>query len=61
MGIGFMFEYKIDKLQKIIFATVSGRITIIDVMDHISQILNDPDFSPRYNSLATIDDSIIVP
>jgi hypothetical protein len=56
-----MFEYKIDKSQEIIFVTISEKITIVDVMAHIDRILKDPDFFQRYNSLVTIDDSIIVP
>ena len=56
-----MIKYKIDKTEEFIFVTISVSVTLIDVMTHISNILNDPDFSSRYHSIITIDDTMIVP
>ena len=56
-----MIKYKIDKTEEIIFVTISGSVTRIDLMIHMSNILNDPDFSSRYHSIITIDDTVIVP
>ncbi len=46
-----MITHKIDKLQGIIFARVSGTPTTILMIDHIQTVLNDPDFDPKYNSI----------
>jgi hypothetical protein len=56
-----MFEYKIDKLQEIIFVTISEKITIVDVMAHIDNVLSDPDFAPHYHSIVAIDENTVVP
>ena len=46
-----MITHKIDKLQGIIFARASGTPTTILMIDHIQNVLNDPDFDPKYNSI----------
>ncbi len=56
-----MIVYKIDKSQKIIFTTIAGKITIVDVMVHIDNILSDPDFAPHYHSIVAIDENTVVP
>lgn len=56
-----MIEYKIDKSQEIIFATIAERVTTEEIMTHISDIIKDPDFSFSYHSIITIDDNLIVP
>ena len=56
-----MIEYKIDKFQKIIFATITKSITPEDIAVHIIGIVNDPDFSYAYHSIVIIDDNLIIP
>ncbi len=56
-----MIEYKIDKTQKIIFATITKSITPEDIAMHISGIINNPDFSYDYHSIVLIDDNLIIP
>ena len=56
-----MIEYKIDKSQRIIFATITKSITSFDIVSHISNVINDPNFSYDYHSIITIDDNLIVP
>jgi hypothetical protein len=56
-----MIEYKIDKTQEIIFTTVGGIVTVVDVMAHIKNVLMDPEFSPNFDSIATLDDNATVP
>ena len=56
-----MIEYKIDKAQQIIFVTISKSITSDEIVVHISDIMNDPDFSYEYNSVIFIDDNLIIP
>ena len=52
-----MFTHKIDKLQGIIFARVSGTPTTVLMIDHIQNVLNDPDFDPKYNSIIVFDEN----
>lgn len=56
-----MIEYSIDKARGIIFTTVSGTVTSVDVMTHIDKILRDPDFSSDYHTVATVKDTVIFP
>jgi len=52
-----MFSHKIDKSQGIIFARVSGTPTTVLMIDHIQNVLNDPDFDPKYNSIIVFDEN----
>ena len=52
-----MFSYKIDKLQKIIFTRISGTPTTITMIDHIQNVMNDPDFDPKYNSIIVLEEN----
>ena len=56
-----MIEYKIDKSQEIIFATISGSISLEEIMTHISHILNDTDFSSGYHSIITVENNLTIP
>ena len=56
-----MIEYKIDKSQEIIFATISGSISLEEIMTHIRNILNDIDFSSGYHSIITVEDNLTIP
>jgi len=52
-----MFSHKIDKLKGIIFTRISGTPTTVTMMDHIQNVLNDPDFDPNYNSIIVLDET----
>ncbi len=52
-----MFSHKIDKLQGIIFGRVSGTPTTVAMIDHIRNVLNDPDFDPNYNSIIVFEEN----
>jgi len=52
-----MFTHKIYKLQGIIFARVSGTPTTVLMIDHIQNVLNDPDFDPKYNSIIVFEEN----
>ena len=56
-----MITHKIDKLQGIIFARVSGTPTTILMMDHIQTVLNDPDFDPDYNAIIVLEENTRIP
>ena len=56
-----MIEYKIDKSQEIIFATISGNISLEEIMTHISDIINDTDFSSDYHSLIIAENDLTIP
>ena len=56
-----MFTHKIDKLQGIIFARVSGTPTTVLMIDHIQNVLNDPDFDPKYNSIIVCKENTRIP
>ncbi|MGD8961191.1 MAG: hypothetical protein PVH43_01680 [Desulfobacterales bacterium] len=56
-----MIEYKIDKSQEIIFATISGNISLEEIMTHISDIINDTDFSSGYHSIITAENNLTIP
>jgi hypothetical protein len=56
-----MFNYKIDKLQGIIFTRVSGTPTTVLMIDHIQNVLNDPDFDPKYNSIIVCKENTRIP
>jgi hypothetical protein len=51
-----MFSYKIDKLQGIIFTRASGTPTTVTMIDHIQNVMNDPDFDPNYNSIIVLEE-----
>ena len=52
-----MFSHKIDKLQGIIFTRVSGRPTTVTTIDHIQNVMKDPDFDPSYNSIVVFEEN----
>ncbi len=52
-----MCSHKIDKLQGIIFTRASGTPTTVTMIDHIQNVLNDPDFDPKYNSIIVFDEN----
>jgi len=52
-----MFSHKIDKSQGIIFTRVSGTPTTVTMIDHIQNVLNDPDFDPNYNSIIVFEEN----
>ena len=52
-----MCSHKIDKLQGIIFTRASGTPTTVTMIDHIRNVLNDPDFDPKYNSIIVFDEN----
>ncbi|MGD8991074.1 MAG: STAS/SEC14 domain-containing protein [Desulfobacterales bacterium] len=56
-----MIKYKIDKSQGIIFATISGNISLEEIMTHISDIINDSDFSSGYHSIITAENDLTIP
>ena len=56
-----MFEYTIDKRQKIIFVNIKESVLLVEVMTHVSNILNDPDFSSQYHSIINIENNVTVP
>ena len=56
-----MFTHKIDKLQGIIFTRVSGTPTTVLMIDHIQNVLNDPDFDPKYNSIIVCKENTRIP
>ena len=56
-----MFSHKIDKLQGIIFTRVSGTPTTVLMIDHIQNVLNDPDFDPKYNSIIVCKENTRIP
>ena len=56
-----MIKYKIDKSQEIIFVTITKSITSDEIVVHISDIINDPNFSCGYNSVIFIDNDLIIP
>ena len=53
-----MFSHKIDKLQGIIFTRAAGTPTTVTVIDHIRNVMNDPDFDPNYNSIIVLEENI---
>jgi hypothetical protein len=56
-----MFSHKIDKLQGIIFTRVSGTPTTILMIDNIQNVLNDPEFDPKYNSIIVFEENTRIP
>ena len=55
-----MFSHKIDKLQGIIFTRVSGTPTLVIMIDHIQNVMNDPEFDPNYNSIIVLEENTII-
>jgi len=53
-----MFRHEIDKLQGIIFTRATGTPTTVTVIDHIRNVMNDPDFDPNYNSIIVLEKNI---
>ena len=53
-----MFRYKIDKIQRIIFTRATGTPTTVTMIDHIRNVMNDPDFDPDYNAIIVLDKNI---
>ena len=52
-----MFSYKIDKLQGIIFTRASGTPTTVTMIDHIQNVMTDPDYDPKYNSIIVLEEN----
>jgi|SRR5210317_1371329 len=55
-----MFSYKIDKLLGIIFTRVSGTPTCVSMIDHIQNVMNDPDFDTNNNSIIIVEENTII-
>jgi hypothetical protein len=53
-----MFRHEIDKLRKIIFTRAAGTPTTVTVIDHIRNVMNDPDFDPNFNSIIVLEKNI---
>jgi len=53
-----MFRHEIDKIQGIIFTRATGTPTTVTVIDHIRNVMNDPDFDPNYNSIIVLEKNI---
>ena len=53
-----MFRHEIDKLREIIFTRAAGTPTTVTVIDHIRNVMNDPDFDPNYNSIIVLEKNI---
>ena len=53
-----MFRHEIDKLRGIIFTRATGTPTTVSVIDHIRNVMNDPDFDPNYNSIIVLEKNI---
>ena len=53
-----MFRHEIDKLQRIIFTRAAGTPTTVTVIDHIRNVMSDPDFDPNYNSIIVLEKNI---
>ncbi len=53
-----MFRHEIDKLRGIIFTRAAGTPTTVTVIDHIRNVMNDPDFDPNYNSIIVLEKNI---
>ena len=53
-----MFRHEIDKLQGIIFTRATGTPTTVTVIDHIRNVMSDPDFDPNYNSIIVLEKNI---
>ena len=53
-----MFKHKIDKLRGIIFTRAAGTPTTVTVIDHIRNVMSDPDFDPNYNSIIVLEKNI---
>jgi hypothetical protein len=52
-----VFSFKIDNLQGIIFTRISGTPTTITMIDHMQNVMNDPDFDTKYNSIIVLDEN----
>ena len=52
-----MFSFKIDTSRGIIFTRISGTPTTITMIDHIQNVMNDPDFDPKYNSIIVLEEN----
>jgi len=44
--------YKIDKRRGLVLSSGSGVLTKSDIVMHMEQLLNDPDFDPKFSQLA---------
>ncbi len=44
--------YKIDKRRGLVLSSGSGVLTRADLVKHMEQLLNDPDFDPKFSQLA---------
>jgi hypothetical protein len=53
-----MFRHEIDKLQGIILTRAAGTPTTVTVIDHIRNVMYDPDFDPNYNSIIVLEKNI---
>ncbi len=46
------FEYRIDEDRGIIYSEWSGHLNLLDLMMCMTRVLNDPEFSPEFHSIA---------
>lgn len=53
-----MFRHEIDKVQGIILTRAAGTPTTVTVIDHIRNVMSDPDFDPNYNSIIILEKNI---
>jgi hypothetical protein len=53
-----MIRHKIDKLRRIIFTRAAGTPTTVTLIDHIRNVMKDPDFDPNYNSIIVLEKNI---
>jgi hypothetical protein len=53
-----MFRHEIDKLRGIILTRAAGTPTTVTVIDHIRNVMKDPDFDPNYNSIIVLEKNI---
>lgn len=44
--------YKIDKQRRLVLSSGWGVLTKADLVTHMEQLLNDPDFDPKFSQLA---------
>ncbi len=55
-----MFSYRIDKSQGIIFSIASGSITKADVVMHIKNVLDDPNFASHFHAVVKFEENTVI-
>ena len=53
-----MIQYGIDGAQRLISARMTGQISLVDLMIHISNLSKDPDCDPGFNLLFEVADDV---